>query len=329
MKGNRLYSIVIPVYNNQGTLPQLVERIAWIDDQLEGQVEAVFVIDGSPDDSWNILPELLNAAPFSSKVLLHSRNFGSFPAIATGLNAASGEYLAVMAADLQEPAELVVQFFEELSADDVQIVVGVREDRNDGRLSGASSNAFWNLYRVMINREIPSGGVDVFGCNRAVAEQLIDLRESRSSLIGLLYWLGFDRKEIPYVRLPRTDGEKSGWSLRRKIRYMSDSVFSFTSFPIDVLLGIGFVGTAGSLLLAIFLVIGRLTGHIEVQGFTALMVVVLVSTSLILLALGIVGTYVWRIFENVKGRPGSIVKEQITFADRESSSTRSADDLHS
>lgn len=308
------YSIVIPVYNNEKTLEAVCDRINWISEQFDDGVEAVFVVDGSPDNSWVTLSRILQSnSNFSAQILMHSRNFGSFSAIATGLAAARGEYLAVMAADLQEPAELLVEFFNELDNGEVQIVVGVREDRNDTRMSTLSSNAFWKTYRLMVNREIPSGGVDIFGCTRTVAQQLVELREARSSLIGLLYWLGYARKEIPYVRLERTDGEKSGWSFRRKLRYMSDSIFSFTSLPIDILLGIGFVGTLGSLALAMFLVIGRLSGKIEVPGFTALMVVVLVSTSLILLALGIVGTYLWRVFENVKGRPLSIVSKRIEF----------------
>lgn len=307
------YSIVIPVYNNEGTIHQLCERISWIDSQLDHQVEAVFVVDGSPDNSDQLLADLLSSESFSAQLLTHSRNFGSFSAIATGLAAAKGEYLAVMAADLQEPAELIVEFFNELSRDQVQVVVGVRESRNDSRLSTLSSNVFWRIYRLLINREIPPGGVDVFGCTRSVAQQLANLRETRSSLIGLLYWLGYNRKEISYTRLARTDGEKSGWTFRRKLRYMSDSTFSFTSLPIDILLGIGTVGTLGSLLWAVVLIVGRLSDKIEVPGFTALMVVILVSTSLILLALGIIGTYLWRVFENVKGRPLSIVSSHSDF----------------
>ncbi|MEI8080493.1 MAG: glycosyltransferase family 2 protein [Actinomycetes bacterium] len=311
--GEPRFSIVVPVYNNRGTVKALLERIEWINAEVGGGVEAVIVIDGSPDDSADLLVEWLPKASFSSQLLRHSRNFGSFAAIATGLAACRGEFVAVMAADLQEPADLIVTFLQVLERREAQIVVGVRAARDDPGASTAMSKLFWRVYRRVVNPEIPAGGVDIFGCDRQVAHELADLREVRSSLVGLLYWVGYDRVEIPYERQPRTDGQKSGWSFRRKMRYMSDSIFSFTSLPIDALLAIGLVGTVGSLLIAVAVLLGRASGAIEVPGYTALMIVILVSTSLILLALGIVGTYVWRVFENVKGRPGSIVMTRESF----------------
>lgn len=312
-KNEPLYSIIVPVFNNRGTVRALLERIDWINIRMGGRVEAVVVIDGSPDDSADLLAELLPQAAFQSQLLRHSRNFGSFAAVATGLGVCRGAFVAVMAADLQEPSELIVDFFNALEQGDAQIVVGVRSSREDPRASGLMSRLFWRVYRRTVNSQIPAGGVDVFGCDRQVARELAQLREVRSSLVGLLYWIGYDRMEIPYKRQARTDGQKSGWTFRRKMRYMTDSVFSFTSLPIDALLTIGVIGMVGSLLISLAVLVGRFAGAIDVPGYTALMLVILGSTSSILLALGIVGTYVWRVFENVKGRPSSIVMGRESF----------------
>lgn len=306
------YSVVVPVYNNEDTLARLVQGLSALADRQGGRVEVVFVVDGAPDNSLAVLERVLPTAGLPSQLLVHSRNFGSFPAIRAGLAAARGQYLGVMAADLQEPPELMERFFDAMENAHADVVVGRRESRQDPALSSALSRAFWRLYRRFVNRHIPPGGVDVFGCTREVAARLLALAEAHSSLVGLLFWVGYRRVEVPYHRIRRESGN-SGWSMRRRVRYLMDSVFSFTDIPIQALQAIGFIGSLVTLMVGLAVLGFWAVGRITEPGYTPLMLTILFSTFSILGGLGVVGSYVWRTYENSKGRPNSIVMRHRTF----------------
>jgi len=154
--------------------------------------------------------------------------------------------------------------------------------------------------------------VDVFGCTREVADHLLALDEAHSSLVGLLYWVGFRREEVPYQRVARTSGS-SGWTLKKRVRYLLDSVFSFTDIPISMLTTVGVCGGLLTVLAAVIVFVGWATGGIDDPGYTPLMLVVLFATFTILSALGIVGAYVWRTYENSKGRPLSVAMSHETY----------------
>ena len=307
-------SVVVPVYGNEETIPALVERLDEIAAGFAGGLEAVFVVDGSPDASYTLLRDLLSSdRGFSSQLVALSRNFGSFSAVQAGLEAARGEFVAVMAADLQEPASLVQEFFAELETGEFDVAVGVRAAREDRASSATASRLFWWIYRRVVQPEIPAGGVDVFACTRAVAGHLAGLGESHTSLIGLLYWLGYRRVEVPYARLARPAG-KSAWSLRKRVRYLQDSIFSFTSLPIALITAVGLIGVLASLGYAVIVFVFWATGRIDVQGYTPLMLSILFMASAILIGLGIVGSYVWRTYENSKQRPTSVVMSREEFS---------------
>ena len=306
------FSVVVPVYGNEESLGLLLERLSLMNTRLGGELECVFVVDGSPDGSLLRLRRMLPASSFRSQLIAHSRNFGSFAAIRTGLAAARGEYVAAMAADLQEPPELVEEFFSALASGEYDVAVGRRTARKDPRLTLLLSAAFWSFYRRWVHKDIPAGGVDIFGCTREVAGLLVGMDESHSSLVGLLYWLGFRRVEVPYERLARVHG-RSGWSLRRKLRYFLDSIFSFTDVPVLLLTAIGVVGGLVTILVGAVVLVARATGLIQQAGYTPLMLVMLLSTFSILFGLGIVGNYVWRTYENSKGRPQAVSMTEESF----------------
>lgn len=311
-------SVVVPVYRNEESLPHVVDHLRQLvkrTQELHGVgLEAVFVVDGSPDASHTVLTRLLADVPFSAQLVLHSRNFGSFAAVRTGLSAARGRWFAVMAADLQEPPELIVDFLSRLVDDSHDVVVGRRVGREDRAGSQFAANAFWRLYRGLINREIPAGGVDVFACNDRFRRRLLTLRESNSSLVALIYWLGYRRTEVPYERLERPYGS-SAWTLRKKVRYMMDSVFAFTSLPISLLMGIGLVGSATAGLLGMITLVARVFGWIAVPGYAGVLLAVIFFGALNLLGLGVVGSYAWRTFENSKQRPLSVVQSALRYPD--------------
>jgi glycosyltransferase involved in cell wall biosynthesis len=139
--------------------------------------------------------------------------------------------MAAMAADLQEPPELVLQFFEVLDAGRADIVFGVRGRRSDPWLSEIASNIFWFVYRKLVIKDLPLGGVDVFGCTREVCDHLLQLQGIDSNLIALLFWLGYRREYIVYERQRRLEG-KSAWTFPKKLRYCLNSIVNFTDLPI-------------------------------------------------------------------------------------------------
>lgn len=250
--------------------------------------------------------EMLPNRNFQSKLILLSKNFGSFAAIRAGLEAAEGECFAVMAADLQEPPDLAISFFRALQNTDVDVIVGTRRKRHDPLLSRTFSSIFWWLFRKLIMPDVPPGGVDVFGCNTRFRDELLRLRESHSSLVGQLYWLGFKRSTIEYDRLPRLEG-RSAWSFRRKLDYLLDSLYSFSDLPIRLLIRLGVLFLLSAGLLAVILIAGKLSGGIDVPGYTTTLFVLLAFGGLNALGLGIVGTYAWRAYENTKARSLAVV----------------------
>ena len=307
-----MYSIVIPVYKNEGSIPDLLQTLEGIGKRLGSDLEVVFVVDGSPDQSFQRLAAELPAVIFKSKLIALSRNFGSFSAIRIGLQKATGPYFAVMAADLQEPPELILAFFDELAKDQADVVVGTRVSREDPFLSRVGSQLFWFFYRKLVQPELPPGGIDVFGCNAAFQRELLKLEESHSSLVGLIVWLGFRRKSIPYQRLRRRHG-RSAWTFARRLRYLGDSSFSFSDLPIKVLLWLGSAGLVISIIFSIILVWSRLTGRIQVPGYSPIVLTIIFFGSINLICLGIVGAYVWRVYENTKKRPGAVVLREMQF----------------
>lgn len=309
---NPSLSLVVPVYGNEASIDALLDAIRAIHDRVAPGFEAVFVVDGSPDRSYAILRDRLPEAGFSSQLISLSRNFGSFSAIRVGLEKARGDVIAVMAADLQEPPDLVLSFFEALRNDAHDVAFGVREQRFDPWLSRLASNAFWSLYRRFVISDIPKGGVDIFAVTARFRDRVIKLTESHASLLAQLFWLGGRRAFVGYQRRARTHG-KSAWTLRKKIRYLSDSVFAFTDLPVRVLIAIGGVSMLVAFVLGIITLAAKLSGLVQVPGYAGTMLAILFFSAFNSLALGVVGMYAWRAFENTKGRPLAVIQSEEMF----------------
>jgi glycosyltransferase involved in cell wall biosynthesis len=242
---------------------------------------------------------------FDAKVLLLSRNFGAFSAIRAGLREARGDATVVMAADLQEPTSLILDMLGIVQRDEADVAVGVRQSRKDGVVSRTLSAVFWKVFNRVSSLELPRGGVDIFALSRSARETLNSFEESSTSLIGLIYWMGFRRQEVPYHRVERQVG-KSSWSLQKRINYAKDSITAFSEFPLSVFLWSGVIGAVVSL---VFAFIGAFqyiftSDHQSQREITA--IGLLFVASYLMAGLGIIGTYLWRLAENVRNRPDSI-----------------------
>lgn len=306
------YSIVIPVYKNEGSIPALLEALGELSESFDVPLEVVFVVDGSPDASYHLLETNLRSVSFKAKLILLSRNFGAFAAIRCGLSEASGDYIGVMAADLQEPPSLMQDFFRALATKPLDVVLGQRLSRADPGMSKLASRMFWSAYRRLVQPDVPEGGVDVFAVTATFRDRLVALGEANSSLLGLLFWLGGRREFIGYQRLERQHG-KSAWTFRKKLTYLLDSVFAFSDLPVRVLMSLGLFGLAIAVVLGTIVLLARLFGMYSVPGYAGSVLIILFFGALNTFGIGIVGNYAWRAYENTKQRPLNIVSIRTEF----------------
>lgn len=310
-----MYSIVIPVYRNEESIPSLLEALQGLAGKLDQRLEVVFVVDGSPDASFLRLEEGLPGMTFDARLILLSRNFGAFSAIRCGLRHATGDYIGVMASDLQEPPELMLEFFRALAGKPLDVVFGRRLSRSDPGFSKLASNIFWAAYRRLVQPDVPEGGVDVFAVTANFRNRLVALEESNSSLLGLLFWLGGRREFIGYSRREREHG-KSAWTFRKKLTYLMDSVFAFSDLPVRLLMALGLLGLGVATFLGAVVLVARLAGFFEVPGYAGSMLAILFFGALNTFGIGIIGNYAWRAYENTKSRPSDIVSTQLEFRGR-------------
>ena len=305
-------TLIVPVYRNEENIPQLLDRFAQLNQQVSGGIDVMCVVDGSPDRCVELLANGLANASYPSQLLVLSRNFGSFAAIREGLKAAEGRYFAVMAADLQEPSELIADSFAALQNDECDVALGTRVARGDPLMTRLASGVFWGIYRTFIQRELPQGGVDVFACNAAFRDELLKLHEANTSLVGQLLWLGFRRKLIPYTRQPRQHG-RSAWRFGQKLKYLLDSIYSFSDLPIKIFVTLGVLGVITSVVMGLVVFLSRISGAIDVPGYSATVIAIVFFAGLNMLGLGIIGAYVWRAYENTKARPLAVVMHTRRF----------------
>ncbi len=301
-------SLIIPVYYNQDNLPPLYRDISEkLYSHTEYEWEIVMVNDGSEDDSYKIMKELA-AGDSCIKSISLSRNFGSHAAILCGLSKCTGDCAVVKAADLQEPTELVLDMVKRWEAG-YNVVLAVRKDREESKSQTLFANLYYTMVRKMMLSAMPKGGFDVYLVDRKVIDVLDALDEKNSALTGQILWSGFKTDRVYYTRLAREIG-KSRWTLKKKIRLVMDTMFSFSTLPIKAVTMIGVCSFAGSLIWAAVELICKLLGLINVSGWTTLFIFNLFSFGVIMLTLGILGEYIWRTFDASRNRPPYIIEEE-------------------
>lgn len=305
-------SVVVPVYGNAHEIPALIAALREIAARVDGGVESVFVVDGSPDRSHALLLEALPGSGLDAQLVELTRNFGAFPAIRVGLEKARGAVIAVMAADLQEPPELVPAFLDALRDNRADVAFGVRDGRRDPLLSKLLSTMFWATYRRFVMPDIPKGGVDIFAVSARFRDRLIALGESNTSLVAQLFWLGGERRFVRYERRRREHGT-SAWTIAKKLKYLSDSVFAFSDLPVRVLMATGTLALVTAMVLGAVIIVARVSGLVAVPGYAATVLTILFFGAINTLGLGVVGSYAWRAFENTKQRPLALVHSEALF----------------
>jgi dolichol-phosphate mannosyltransferase len=303
----QLCSVVVPVFNEEEVLPLAYERLTATLAKTGMDWEIVFVDDGSTDRSWQMLAALQAREPRVVAVSL-SRNFGHQMAVSAGLDHARGDAVVFIDADLQDPPEVILQFVERFR-EGYDVAYGVREQRlGESVFKRATAALFYRTIRRITSIDIPADTGDFRIVSRRVADALRALPEKHRFIRGLVSWVGFRQIAVPYVRQPRAAGETK-YPLRKMLKFASDALTSFSTAPLRLATTAGLLASFCAFLYAAWVIARKLGDGSAVEGWASLIVVVAFLGGLQLLALGIIGAYVGRIYEQIKDRPLYVVSE--------------------
>jgi polyisoprenyl-phosphate glycosyltransferase len=299
------YSFIVPVYNEQETLPALYDRLLSVLAQLDGSAEVIFVDDGSEDDSFDRMIEMsLRDSRF--KVLQLSRNFGHQTAITAGLDFATGNAVVVMDADLQDPPETVLAMARRWR-EGFDIVYAVRKARlGEDRFKRFTAARFYRLMRRVTNVEIPVDVGDFRLVDRKALEAYKTMRENDRFVRGMFSWVGFRQTGVTYDRAERFAGETK-YPLRKMVNFAIDGIVSFSNAPLRLALALGFTVSIIAFLYGLIAIVLKVSGAFTVPGWTSVIFVASFLGGVQLIVLGVVGEYVGRIYVETKRRPLYIV----------------------
>lgn len=309
----RKVSIVVPVLNEERSVAALASRLIKSLEPLGNPFEVIVVDDGSTDGTLAALRKL-NAQDTRFRAVSLSRNFGKEIAVAAGLEHATGAGVVIMDGDLQHPPETIARFIE-LWDQGYDVVYAQRTDRSDNTaFEKWSARSFYRLFHFLSGTELPDGAGDFRLLDRRVVDVFNGLGERARFNKGLFAWVGFRSIGIPYEVATRTHGA-SRWRFRRLLKFAIDGIASFTTVPLKVWSYVGILVSLAALLYASVFLVKTLIWGVDVPGFPSLLISVLLLGGIQLISLGVIGEYLGRVYEEVKGRPLYIVAEQIGFSE--------------
>ena len=300
-------SIIVPVYYNQDNLlPLYADLKEKVLTKLDTEYELIFVDDGSKDKSYEVMKDLAKVDK-NIKLVKLSRNFGEHSALLAGLSQCTGDCAVRKAADLQEPSEVILEMIKKYKEGN-KVVLAVRADREEPITQKAFSNLYAFLMRKLALHNMPKGGFDTFLIDRQVIDVVVKMQESNTSLMSQILWTGYETATVPYVRKKREIG-KSRWTLSKKIKLVYDSLLSFSYFPIKLITTAGFLSFLIAIILLIVIIYKRVTGIIDVEGYTSIIMIMLLGFGIIMLSIGILGEYLWRTYDAARNRPPYIIEK--------------------
>lgn len=305
---NKKISFVIPVYVNALEVTKTYVKLQALFEEvlINYEYEIIFVNDGSTDDS---LREIKGLSENNSniKYISFSRNFGQVPAIVAGSRKAIGDMVVIMSADLQDPVELIEKMVLE-NEKGSKIVVCSRNDREDKLISRITSSFFYKLMKIA-NPIMPKGGFDFVLLDRDAVDEFNLIDERNRFFQGDILWLGYPIVFIPYKRLKREIGQ-SQWTISKKIKYFIDGLLNTSYLPIRLMSLIGIVISVIGFSYSIIIFYNRMVNNIPFDGWAPIMILILILGGIIMLMLGIIGEYVWRIYDETRGRKNYIIDEE-------------------
>lgn len=301
-----LISVVVPVFHNAASLPDLLARLqALADAHVDDQFEFVFVDDGSRDESFAVL-ELLVRNERRMRLVKLARNFGAERAVPAGMSQARGAAVAVVAADLQDPPELLGEMIGHWKKGR-KVVLATRGGRQDPLATRLFAAVFYAFFRRFAVRNMPAGGFDMCLLDRQVVDLILGVKDRSLYLPGEIVWFGFDPMTISYERQARpAKYGRSMWTFAKRRRYALDALVGFTPLPMRLAFAAGVFVAGIGLLSAVALLVALALGR-DVSGWAVVLVVSLILSGVNLLSLGWLGEYVWRASELARGRPTYVI----------------------
>ncbi len=308
-----MYSIVVPIFNEADTIPEMVRRMSAVLDGLDAPSELILVNDGSLDNSLDLMRELAARDP-RLKVISFSRNFGHQIAITAGIDHAVGEAVVVIDADLQDPPEAIPDLIQAWKGG-AELVYAVRAERKgETFFKRITASFFYRLIASMTDLKIPLDSGDFRLMDRKVVEALKQVREHHRFMRGLSVWVGFKQAGVPYVRHERFAGATK-YPLKKMVRFATDGITSFSYVPLQLATTAGFLFAGFAFVAAPVVAVLRLAGSDFFGGQATTLISVLFLGGVQLIFLGILGEYLGRIYDEVKQRPLYLVSEKIGFAE--------------
>lgn len=304
------YSLVLPVYNEEDTLPELYVRLCELLERLDGDAEVIFVDDGSRDRTYPILLDL-QRRDSRFKIIQFSRNFGHQVAITAGMDYARGHAVVVMDADLQDPPEVVLEMAARWR-EGYEIVYAEREERlGESWFKRTSAALFYRLQRRLANVNMPANVGDFRLVDRKALDAFKSMRERGRYVRGMFSWVGFRQVSVKFVRPARFAGRPQ-YTFLKSLRLALDAMIGFSNVPLRLALSMGSLVSALSVLYGLWAVVWKLAGK-NVPGWTSLAVLVTFLGGIQLIVMGVVGEYLGRIYEEVKGRPLYVIRDARGF----------------
>ena len=306
-------SLVVPCYNEAENVVPFQNAVIGAFADCGYDYEIIFVDDGSKDATYHNLKKLFDAQTCPVKVVRLSRNFGKESALYAGLEQASGDYISLIDADLQQRPEIVrdmVKILEEQTEYD--IVAAYQDRRGEGKVLSFFKKAFYSIINRLSDVSLRADASDFRTFRRSVAESLLTVAEYHRFSKGIFAWVGYNTHFIPYVAQPRQAGTTK-WSFRKLMNYAIEGIIGYSTKPLRIATGIGSLTAISAFLYLLFVVIQKLAFGIAIPGYATIIVLILLLGGVQLLCIGIIGEYVGRTFEQSKNRPIYIAKETLTY----------------
>lgn len=301
-------TIIVPVYFNAQSLPFLYQRLQEVEQQLAAigmDLELIFVDDGSGDSSLDELLIIKKSRPHT-KVVKLTRNFGAVHASKCGFQFVTGDCFMILAADLQDPPELIMQMVEKWRTGS-KFTICERISRDDPWTSKIYAAAFYWLLHRLVMSNYPDGGYDMALMDKSFLPHIINSSKNLYTPL-LLYWLGYKPTIIHYHRVKREHG-KSRWTFKKKFKAFLDVMLGFSVTPIRLMSAFGAIVATLSFTYGLSVVVNALWGNVPVQGFASLAALITFLLGLVIVMLGIIGEYLWRVFDEVNKRPEVVIEE--------------------
>ncbi len=292
---------------SEENLKESFPRIVGLQDQINDmELEFIFVVDGSPDGSLALLRKYKEEFPFI-KIISFTRNCGAVNAFLAGLRKSTGDCVTVLPSDLQDPPELVVSMVEQWRAG-FKAVYAIRRNREDPVATRMFAAAYYFLLRLIAIPDYPKTGFDVFLIGRQVVDEVLASEEKNCHIQNAVFMLGFNYTEIYYDRQERTRG-KSSWTFAKKLKHFIDSLVSYSYVPIRSMTVLGMLVSLLSFAYGIFILVASLFVELEQPGWASLMVIMSFLLGTVMVMLGILGEYLWRILDEVRARSPYVIDE--------------------